>query len=90
MERYETIFVGAVVSRRGPGHRQHPPLNRIPAKRPFYRVAVNILQLPLTSSGNKYIVGLSKWAEPFPTSDQQASTIAGLPVEYIICQHAPL
>ena len=35
------------VSRRGPGHRQRPPLNPIPVKGPFHRVAVDVLQLPL-------------------------------------------
>ena len=79
------------VSRRGPGHRQRPPLNPIPVKGPFHRVAVDVLQLPLTSSGNKYIVVfmdyLTKWVEAFPTSDQQASTIARLLVEHIICRH---
>ena len=30
---------------------------------------------------------LTKWVEAFPTSDQQASTIAGLLVKHIICRH---
>ena len=63
----------------------------IPVKGPFHRVAVDVLQLPLTSSGNKYVVVfldyLTKWVEAFPTADQQSSTIAQLLVEHIICRH---
>ena len=52
---------------------------------------MDVLQLPVTSSGNKYVVVfldyLTKWVEAFPTSDQQAPTIARLLVEHIICRH---
>ena len=41
------------VSRRSPGHQHRPPLNPIPVKGPFHCVAVDFLQLPLTSIGNK-------------------------------------
>ena len=30
---------------------------------------------------------LTKWVEAFPTQDQQASTIAQLLMEQIICRH---
>lgn len=66
----------------------------IPVKGPFHQVAVDVLQLPLMplmSSRNKYVVVfldyLTKWVEAFPTSDQQASTIARLLVEHIVCHH---
>ena len=79
------------VSQRGPGHQHRPPLNPIPVKGPFHCVAVDVLQLPLSSSGNEYVVVfmdyLTKWVEAFPTADQQASTIASLLVEHIICRH---
>ena len=79
------------MSRRGPGHQHRPPLNPIPVKGPFHRVAVDVLQLPLTSNGNKYVIVfmdyLTKWVEAFLTADQQASTIASLLVEHIICRH---
>ena len=79
------------VTRRGPGHSHRPPLMPIPVKGPFHRVGVDVLQLPLTSSGNKYVVVfmdyLTKWVEAFPTSDQQTTTIANLLIEHIICRH---
>ena len=61
----------------------------IPVKGPFHRVAVDVLQLPLMSSGNKYVVVfLDYLAEAFPMSDQQASTITRFLVEHIIiCRH---
>ena len=72
------------VTRRGPGHSHRPPLMPIPVKGPFHRVAVDVLQLPLTSSGNKYVVVfmdyLTKWVEAFPTP-------ATLLIEHIICRH---
>ena len=79
------------VSRRGPGQALHPPLQPIPVVKPFHRVAVDVLQLPLTSSGNKYVVAFmdyfTKWVEAFAVADQQAQTIARLLVENIVCRH---
>lgn len=50
-----------------------------------------MLQLPLTKSGNKYVVVfadyLTKWLEAFPVPDQTAETIAKLHVEKIVCVH---
>ena len=63
----------------------------IPVKGPFHCVALDVLQLSITSSGNKYVIVfmdyLTKWAEAFPTSDQQATTAATLLIEHIICRH---
>ena len=33
-----------------------PHLQPIPVGGPFHRVAVDVLQLPLTTSGNKYVL----------------------------------
>ena len=77
--------------RKGPGCPMRPPLQPIPVKGPFHRVAVDVLQLPLMSSGNKYIIVfmdyLTEWVEAFPASDQHATTIARLLVEHTICRH---
>ena len=63
----------------------------IPVKGAFHRVAVDVLQLPLTLSGNKYVIVftdyLTKWVEAFPTADQQATTVARLMIEHIVCRH---
>ena len=79
------------VSRKG-GHRLlKPPLQPIPVGDPFHRVAVDVLQLPLTARGNCYIVVLidyfTKWPEAFAVADQKAETIARLFAEEIICRH---
>ena len=60
----------------------------IPINGPFDRIGVDILQLPKSSSGNRYAVVfmdyLTKCPEVFPTADQTAPTIAKLLVEGII------
>ena len=80
-------------TRKGPGCPVRPPLQSIPVKAPFHRVAMDVMQLPVTRSGKKYVVVflgyLMKWVEVFPTADQQASTIARLLVEHICCQRVP-
>ena len=79
------------VSRKG-GHRSlKPPLQPIPVGGPFHRVAVDVLQLPLTVRGNCYVVVFTdyftKWPEAFAVADQTAETIARLFAEEIICRH---
>ena len=44
------------VTRRGSGRSVKPPLVSIPVGGPFHRVGVDVLQLPITESGNKYVV----------------------------------
>lgn len=79
------------VYRRGPGRTVCSPLQPIPVLKPFHRVDVNVLQLPLTSSGNKYVVAFmdyfTKWVEACTVADQQALTIARLLLENIVCRH---
>uniref|UniRef100_A0A1X7UNW9 Integrase catalytic domain-containing protein n=1 Tax=Amphimedon queenslandica TaxID=400682 RepID=A0A1X7UNW9_AMPQE len=68
----------------GAGRRMKPHLLPIP-------VGVDIMELPLTVHGNKYVVVfvdyLTKWVEAFPTEDQTSETIANLLVNEIICRH---
>ena len=75
-------------SRKGPGRAVRPPLQPIPVKQPFHRIAVDVLTMPLTSRGNRYIVVFmdyfTKWAEAFAVPDQQAPTIARLLVDNIV------
>ena len=79
------------VTRRGPGRSMRPPLTTIPVGGPFHRIGVDVLQLPVTESGNKYVVVfadyLTKWVEAFAVPDQSARTIAKLLVEDIFCRH---
>ena len=83
------------VSRRAPGRLVKPPLKPIPVGGPFHHVGVDVLQLPLTEAGNRYVVVffdyLTKWVEAIAVPDQCAETIAQLLVEEIFCRHgAPI
>ena len=75
--------------RAGPSH--CPPLTPIPVSDQFDRVGVDVLQMPQSDSGNRYIVAfvdyLTKWAEAFTVPNQTALTIARLLVEEIVPRH---
>ena len=62
------------------GRPVRPSLMPIPVAGPFNRVGVDVLQLPKTSTGNRYAVVfmdyLTKWPEVFATGNQTAATIA--------------
>ena len=79
------------VSRRGGCRPSKPLLHPVPVGGPFHRVGVDVLQLPLTTRGNKYVVVfmdyLTKWPEAFAVSDQKMETVARLFVEQIVCRH---
>ena len=78
-------------TRKGTGRPSQPPLQPIQVGGPFRHVGVDVLQLPLTESGNKYAVVfqdyLTKWVEAFAVPNQTAETIAKLLVEEIFCRH---
>ena len=75
----------AVVSGAGRIHR--PPLQPIPVQRVFQILGVDVMELPKTDRGNKYVVVfqdfLSKWPLVFPVPDQKSIRIARLLVEVI-------
>ena len=56
-----------------------PPLMPIPVDHPFQIVGVDIMELPLTAKGNKYLVVFqdlfTKWPMAFPTPDQKTERI---------------
>ena len=63
----------------------------IPVGAPFERMGVDVLQLPRSRSGNQYAVVfieyLTKWPEVFPTTNQEALTIAKLLAEKVVPVH---
>ena len=73
---------------KGTGRKQKPPLHPIPTERPFQIVGVDIMELPVTTRGNKHVVIFqdlfTKWLMVYPTSDQKAERIARLLVEEIV------
>ena len=78
-------------SYQGTGRRVKPQLLSIPVGGPFHRVGVDIMELPLTSHGNKYVISfvdyLTKWVESFPSDNQTSETIVRLLVDHVICRH---
>ena len=69
---------------KGTGWKQKTPLHPIPTERPFQLVGVDIMELPVTTRGNKYVVvfqdSLTKWPMVYPTSDQKAERIIKIPI----------
>ena len=55
------------------------PMTSIPIGRPWEMIAVDILELPVSSSNNRYLLVIqdyfTKWAEAIPMKDQTASRI---------------
>ena len=60
------------------GSRRHykPPLHLIPVNRPFQIIGVDLIELPKTRKGNKYVIVfqdyLTKWPLVYPLADQKA------------------
>ncbi|CAB4494325.1 unnamed protein product [Rhizophagus irregularis] len=77
--------------RRGPTNRREE-LIPIPVKGPFHRIGIDIKgPLPITSSGNRYIIVaidyFTKWPEARAISNIKAETVAKFIYEEIICKH---
>jgi len=66
-------------------------LHPLPVQQPFDRVGIDLLQLPLTTLGNRHVIVatdyLTKWVEARAVPDKTASTVAGFIYEDIICRH---
>ena len=73
----------------GKGSRTNrPPLQPIPVQRPFQMWGVDIMELPRTKCGNRYVIVFqdffTKWPLVFPTPDQKTHRIVQLLVEELI------
>ena len=70
------------------GRVHQPLLQPIPVQRPFQIVGVDVMELPVTRKGNKYVVVfqdfLTKWPFVFPVPDQKASRLVKLLVEEVV------
>ena len=75
----------------GGGKKTRPPLKSIPVGDPFERVGVDLMEMPLTERGNRYVIVfldyLTKWVEAYPLSEQTSKTIARVLVDMVICRH---
>lgn len=73
---------------RGSGRLQRPPLHPISVSCPFQILEVDIMELPLTKSGNRYTIVfhdfLSKWPLIFTAPDQKATPLAHLLTKELI------
>ena len=72
----------------GTGRHYKPPLHPIPVSRPFQIVSADLMELPRTRRGNKYVLVLqdylTKWPLAYALPDQKALTIAHVLVEEVI------
>ena len=72
----------------GTGRKIKPPLCPIPTERPFQIIGVDIMELPVTSRGNRYLIVFqdlfTKWPMAYPAPDQKAECLARLLVENIV------
>lgn len=78
-------------ARRSPTPHQRAPMNTIVATEPFQKVAADILDLPITSRGNRYVLVVqdhfSKYVNLYAIPDQRATTVAKCLFENFICEH---
>ena len=73
------------------GSRHHrPPLHSIPVSRPFQIIGVDVMELPTTDQGNRYVLVfqdfLTKWPMVYPMPDQKSIQIANFLVGEVIPQ----
>lgn len=72
----------------GSGRIQRPPLHPIPVQKPFQIIGVDIMELPITENGNKYVIVfqdfLTKWPMVFAAPDQKSVRIVRLLAEEVV------
>jgi len=72
----------------GRGRKCVPSLHPIPVQRPFQILGVDIMELPTTERGNRYVIVfqdfLTKWPFVFPAPDQKAIRIVRLLTEEVL------
>ena len=70
------------------GSKSKPPLHPIPVQRPFQIIGVDIMELPKTKQGNRYVVVFqdffSKWPMVYPVPDQKTQRLVKLLTEEVI------
>lgn len=71
---------------------QRVPLQNVPIGQPWQMVAVDILQVPLSTNNNRYLLVLqdyfTKWADAVPLPDQTASRITTALIKFF-CTYGP-
>ena len=72
----------------GVGRRVKPPLHPKPVRKPFQILGIDVMDLPLTDSGNRHVVVIqdlfTKWPFVFPVPDQKTPRIARLLAEQVV------
>ena len=72
----------------GSGPHIRAPIHPIPVQRLFQMVGADVMELPGTEQGNKYVVVFqdmfTKWPMVYAVPDQKTIKIAGLLIEQII------
>ena len=87
---WRTMYIDALEFSRGcgEGRRCKPTLHPIPSATPFQIIGVDIMELPLTERGNRYVIVfqdfLTKWPMVFPAPDQKAIIISRLVAEEVL------
>ena len=76
----------AIVS--GGGKKQLPPMQSISVDHPFQIIGVDIMELPLTSNGNRYVIVFqdlfTKWRMVYVIPDQKTERIVKLFTQEIV------
>ena len=76
------------VTRKNPSRAAKAPLQPHYSGAPFEKIAIDILEVPVSDRGNKFIVVIgdyfSKWAEAFPLKNHTAQVVAEILIDQFI------